>query len=350
MYIFYRLLLLPLTLFIILLINFVVIQTAPGGPIDKIIAQLNNSQHAVSESFSSSAITVKQFHSQQHQNIDPEILTKINKNFGFDLPLMSRFWLMLNKFITFDFGESFYQDKKITQLILEKMPVSISIGLFTTFFTYLIAISLGIKKAVKNGSKFDKISTFIIVFCYALPSFLLAIFFIILFCGGNFWQIFPLRGLVSDNFTQLAWWQKIIDYLWHLFLPILSMIIGSFASLVFFCKNAFLEEIKKTYVLLALAKGLTYKQVIYRHIFKNALLILIANLPVLLLGILFSSSMLIEIIFSLDGLGLLGYEATISRDYPVMFALIFIFTLIGLIANLLSDLCYKIIDPRIRFD
>jgi microcin C transport system permease protein len=235
---------------------------------------------------------------------------------------------MLKKFSTFNFGESFYQDKKITQLILEKMPVSISIGLFTTFFTYLIAISLGIKKAVNNGSKFDKISTFIIIFCYALPAFLLAIFFIILFCGGNFWQIFPLRGLVSDNFINFTWWQKIIDYLWHLFLPIVSMIISSFASLVFFCKNAFLEEIKKTYVSLALAKGLTHQQTIYKHIFKNALLVLVANLPVLLLGILFSSSMLIEIIFSLDGLGLLGYEATVSRDYPVMFALIFIFTLI----------------------
>jgi microcin C transport system permease protein len=348
MYIFYRLLLLPPTLLVILLINFIIIQIAPGGPVDKIIAQLNNSQHATSEA--TSFVTTKQFNYQHNQNIDPEILAKINKNFGFDLPLMSRFWLMLKKFSTFDFGESFYQDKKITHLILTKMPVSISIGLFTTFFTYLIAISLGIQKAIKNGSKFDKISTALIVFCYALPAFLLAIFFIILFCGDNFWQIFPLRGLVSDNFSQLAWWQKIIDYLWHLFLPILSMIIGSFASLIFFCKNAFLEEIKKTYVLLALAKGLTYRQVIYRHIFKNALLILIANLPILLLGILFSSSMLIEVIFSLDGLGLLGYEATISRDYPVMFALIFIFTLIGLVANLLSDLCYKIIDPRIRFD
>ena len=348
MYIFYRLLLLPLTLFIILLINFVVIQTAPGGPIEKIIAQLNNTQHTNSET--SLAITTKQFNQQNNQNIDPEILQKLNQQFGFDLPLMHRFWLMLKNFSTFKFGESFYQNKKITQLILEKMPVCISIGLFTTFFTYLIAISLGIKKAVNNGSKFDKISTFVIVFCYALPAFLLAIFFIILFCGGNFLQIFPLRGLISDNFANFTWWQKILDYLWHLFLPIVSMIIGSFASLVFFCKNAFLEEIKKTYVSLALAKGLTYSQTIYKHIFKNALLILIANLPVLLLGILFSSSMLIEIIFSLDGLGLLGYEATVSRDYPVMFALIFIFTLLGLVANLLSDLCYKFIDPRIRFD
>ena len=348
MYLLYRLLLLPPTLFIILLINFVVIQTAPGGPIEKIIAQLNNTQHTNSET--SLAITTKQFNQQNNQNIDPEILQKLNRQFGFDLPLMHRFWLMLKNFSTFNFGESFYQNKKITQLILEKMPVSISIGLFTTFFTYLIAISLGIKKAVNNGSKFDKISTFVIVFCYALPAFLLAIFFIILFCGGNFLQIFPLRGLVSDNFANFTWWQKILDYLWHLFLPIVSMVIGSFASLVFFCKNAFLEEIKKTYVSLALAKGLTYSQTIYKHIFKNALLILIANLPVLLLGILFSSSMLIEIIFSLDGLGLLGYEATVSRDYPVMFALIFIFTLLGLVANLLSDLCYKFIDPRIRFD
>ena len=338
----------PPTLFIILLINFVVIQTAPGGPIEKIIAQLNNTQHASSEA--GLTTTTKQFSQQNHQNIDPEIIEKLNKQFGFDLPLTHRFWLMLKNFSTFNFGESFYQDKKISKLIIEKMPVSISIGLFTTFFTYLIAISLGIKKAVNNGSKFDKTSTFIIVFCYALPAFLLAIFFIILFCGGNFLEIFPLRGLFSDNYANFTWWQKIFDYLWHLFLPIVSMIIGSFASLVFFCKNAFLEEIKKTYVSLALAKGLTYQQTIYKHIFKNALLILIANLPVLLLGILFSSSMLIEIIFSLDGLGLLGYEATVSRDYPVMFALIFIFTLLGLVANLLSDLCYKFIDPRIRFN
>jgi microcin C transport system permease protein len=346
-YLSYRLILLPPTIFIILLINFFIIQMAPGGPIDKLIAQLNNHQQAKSEI----AIinNVKQLQDQTHGNLDSEILEKIQKQYGFDLPIWHRFWLMLKNFCTLDFGESFYQDKKISQLISEKLPVSISIGLWTTFFTYLIAIPLGIKKAMVAGSAFDKKSTLIIVICHALPAFLIAIFFIIFFCGGSFFNFFPLRGLASDNFANLNWWQRIIDYIWHLVLPISSMVIGGFASLVFFCKNSFLEEIQKNYVLCALAKGLSFKQVLYRHVFRNAMLIIIANLPALLLGIFFGSSMLIEIIFSLDGLGLLGYEATVARDYPLMFALIFIFTSIGLIANILSDICYKIADPRIDF-
>jgi microcin C transport system permease protein len=348
-YIIKRLILIIPTLFAILAINFFIIQTAPGGPMEQILSRINNDIELNGD------IEQNQYHDNlnNHQSsygIDPEIIRQIEQSYGFDQPLGQRFWLMIKKFIKFDFGSTIYQDKKVTQLILEKLPVSISLGIWTTLLIYLISIPLGIKKAICDGAKFDIASSTIIIICNAIPSFIFAILLITLFASGNFFNIFPIRGIVSANFDQLNWWQKILDYLWHIFLPILAMVIGGFAALTFFVKNSFIEEINKQYVICARAKGLKEKQVIYRHIFRNAMLIIIANLPSTIFAVLFTSSMLIEIIFSLDGLGLLGYEAVISRDYPVIFASLYIFTLIGLIMNIISDIAYKIIDPRINFE
>jgi len=347
-----------------MLINFLIIQTAPGGPIDRFIAQINNHQTNGEAAFGSNNFGVKtlsnglnsgsnnnqsQIYSAQN-GIDPELLQKIQQLYGFDLPLAERFWRMIKNFSRFEFGESFYQDQKIIDLIAQKLPVSISLGLWSVLLIYSISIFLGIKKAVHDGSKFDILSSAIIVVLHAIPAFLLAIALIFFFCGGHFLNIFPLRGLTSPDFLELNWIQKIFDYLWHITLPVLSMVLGGFASLTFFCKNSFLEEISKNYVICALAKGLNQKQVIYRHVLRNALLIVIAGLPAVLVGVFFASSMLIEVIFSLDGLGLMGYEAAISRDYPLMFANLFILTLLGLVANLLCDITYRLIDPRIDFD
>ena len=345
------------TVFVIMLINFMIIQTAPGGPVERFLALMNHTK--VSGEAANGALDISQIKNFQSDSnlkyqgssgVDPEIIKKIEKLYGFDLPLSQRFFLMVKKFLRFDFGDSFYQDKKVTDLIWDKLPVSISIGLWSVLLTYLISIPLGIKKAIKDGSKFDVWTSGLVIFLHAIPSFLLAIFLVVIFCGGNFLHIFPLRGLVSQNFAELSWWQKIADYLWHLILPITAMIVGSFASLTFFCKNSFIEEINKQYVLAAYAKGLSQRKVLYHHVFRNAMLIVIAGLPAALISIFFTSSMLIEVIFSLDGLGLLGYEAALSRDYPVMFATLYIFTLLGLAMNIISDLTYKIIDPRINFD
>jgi microcin C transport system permease protein len=335
-----------------------IIQTAPGGPVARFIASMNHATKVGGEA-GSGALDVAQSGNLQIDSslkyqgsagIDPEIIAKIEKLYGFDLSLSQRFFLMVKKFLRFDFGDSFYQDKKVTDLILDKLPVSISIGIWSTLLIYLISIPLGIRKAINDGSKFDVWTSGLIIFLHAIPSFLLAIFFIVIFCGGNFLHIFPLRGLVSENFATLNWFQKITDYLWHIILPILAIIVGGFASLTFFVKNSFIEEINKQYVLAAYAKGLSQRRILYNHVFRNAMLIVIAGLPSALIGIFFTSSMLIEVIFSLDGLGLLGYEATISRDYPIMFATLYIFTLLGLVMNIISDLTYKIIDPRINFE
>ena len=340
------------------MINFLIIQTAPGGPVERFIAQMNHATKTSGEisetsltqqNFNPNSSTTSSLKYQGSQGIDPEIIKKIEKLYGFDLPLWQRFYLMMKKFITFDFGESFYQDRKVLDLIFDKLPISISLGLWTTLLIYLISIPLGIKKAINDGSKFDISSSSLVIFLHAIPSFLFAILLIIIFAGGNFLNIFPLRGLVSENFHQLNFAEKILDYFWHLTLPIIAMTIGGFASLTFFCKNSFIEEINKQYVLSAYAKGLNQRQVIYRHIFPNAMMIVIAGIPAALIGIIFTSSMLIEVIFSLDGLGLLGYEAALSRDYPIMFATLYIFTLLGLLTNIISDFTYKIVDPRINF-
>lgn len=333
-----------------------IIQTAPGGPVEQFLAKLNNANHASSEAASvdlvnqNAAITLASDAKYRGaQGIDPEIVKKIEQLYGFDKPLWQRFWLMMKKFLVFDFGDSFYQDKKVVDLVLEKLPVSISLGLWTTLLVYLISIPLGIKKAINDGAKFDFWSSVVVSVGHAIPSFLFAILLIVLFAGGNFYNIFPLRGLVSEDFAQFNWWHKILDYFWHLTLPIISMVVGGFAALTFFCKNSFLEEINKQYVLTAYAKGLTQKQVLYNHVFRNAMMIVIAGIPAAFIGILFTGSMLIEIIFSLNGIGLMGYEAALSRDYPVMFGTLYCFTLIGLIVNIISDLTYKLVDPRISF-
>jgi len=341
-----------------MLVNFLIIQAAPGGPVEQFISKLNHTTQIKGEiapqnfslNSSQDISTNSNLKYRGSVGVDPEIIAKIEKLYGFDLPIWQRFWLMIKKFILFDFGVSFYQDKKVTELIWQKLPVSISIGLWSTLLIYLISIPLGIKKAVKDGSKFDIWSSSVIIIGHAIPSFLFAIFLIVLFAGGNFWSIFPLRGLVSENFYDLNWWQKIIDYFWHMTLPIAAMLIGGFASLTFFCKNSFLEEINKQYVITAYAKGLNQKSVLYKHVFRNAMMIIIAGFPATMVGILFTGSMLIEIIFSLDGLGLLGYEAAISRDYPVIFGTLYFFTLIGLITSIISDFTYRIIDPRVNFD
>ena len=345
------------TLFCIMLVNFLIIQTAPGGPVTKFIESIKAAGKISGEVAEANNINISgNFHSDQNfknqsiNGIDEEIIKKIEKLYGFDLPIWKRFFLMMKKLITFDFGDSFYQDRNVLDLIFEKLPVSISLGLWTTLLVYLVSIPLGIKKAVKDGSKFDIASSSVIIFLHAIPSFLLAILLVIIFAGGNFLNIFPLRGLVSNNFSELTWWQKIADYFWHMTLPVIAMVLGGFTSLTFFCKNSFIEEINKQYSVSASCKGLSQKQVLYRHIFRNAMMIVIAGLPSAFVGILFTSSMLIEIIFSLDGLGLLGYEAAISRDYPLMFGSLYIFALIGLVTSIIGDVIYKIVDPRINFD
>lgn len=333
-----------------MLVNFMIIQTAPGGPVERFVAQMNHQTKVAGEVGTLSLASDSTLNYQAAQGVDLELIEKIKKLYGFDLPLSERFFLMMKKYFTFDFGVSFYQDKKISELILDKLPVSISLGLWSLLLIYLISIPLGITKAIRDGSKFDVWTSTVVIFLHAIPSFLFAILLITLFCGGNFLNIFPLRGLVSANFEELNFLQKIADYFWHLILPVTAMVIGGFASLTFFVKNSFIEEISKNYVLAAYAKGLNQRQVLYRHVFRNAMLIVIAGLPAALIGIFFTSSMLIEIIFSLDGLGLLGFESATSRDYPLMFATLYIFTLLGLVTNIISDLSYRLIDPRIDFE
>ena len=360
-YIIKRLFLIIPTLLGILTVNFLIIQAAPGGPVEKAIAQIRGNETSVTERFTSSGGEQKQnansvkLGSQENkyrgsQGIDPDLIKELEKQYGFDKPPFQRFVEMLKNYILFDFGESFYKDKTVISLIIEKLPVSISLGLWTTLFVYLISIPLGIKKAVRDGSKFDIYSSSIIIVGYAIPGFLFAIFLIVVFAGGSYLDIFPLRGLVSDNWDQLSISMKIVDYFWHLALPVLAMVIGGFASLTMLTKNSFLDEINKQYVVTARAKGVSEKKILYGHVFRNAMLIVISGFPAAFINILFTSSLLIEVIFSLDGLGLLGFEAALGRDYPVVFGSLYIFTLIGLLLRLISDLTYVLIDPRIDFE
>ena len=361
-YILKRLILIIPTLLGILTVNFLIIQAAPGGPVEKAIAQIKGTETSVTERFTSSGgeqlsnnQSTQSFNSTESkyrvsQGIDPDLIMELEKQYGFDKPPLQRFFEMLKNYIVFDFGESFYKDKSVISLILEKLPVSISLGLWTTLFVYLISIPLGIKKAVKDGSKFDIYSSSLIIIGYAIPGFLFAIFLIVIFAGGSYLDVFPLRGLVSDNWKELSVTNKIIDYFWHLALPVLAMVIGGFASLTMLTKNSFLDEINKQYVLTARAKGVSEQKVLYGHVFRNAMLIVISGFPAAFINILFTSSLLIEVIFSLDGLGLLGFEAALGRDYPVVFGSLYIFTLIGLLLRLISDLTYVLIDPRIDFE
>ncbi|MBY0292880.1 MAG: microcin C ABC transporter permease YejB [Alphaproteobacteria bacterium] len=361
-YLIRRLLLIIPTLFGIMVINFIIIQAAPGGPVEQMIAKIRgNNVDATARLSGSGAETtqaLEQF-GESHlyeskyrgaQGLDPEFIKKLEKMFGFDKPPLERFLLMIKNYLTFNFGESYFKDRSVIGLIIERMPVSISIGVWTVLLIYLISIPLGIRKAVLDGSPFDIWSSAIVIIGYAIPSFLFAILLIVLFAGGSFWSIFPLRGLVSDNWHQLDLGWKILDYLWHMVLPITALVISGFASLTLLTKNSFLEEINKQYVTTARAKGLTERRVLLGHVFRNAMLIVIAGMPSVLILIFFTGSLLIEVIFSLEGLGLLGYESVINRDYPVVFGTLYIFTLLGLLLHIMGDMTYTFVDPRIDFE
>jgi microcin C transport system permease protein len=364
-YILKRLLMILPTLLGILLLNFAVVQFAPGGPVEQLIIQLTTvdahqgavgriggvtSDMGAQQSAVGAAVQSSSSMLQGTRGLDPQLIEDINRQYGFDKPAHERFLKMLGDYARFEFGTSFFRDEPVIDLVLDKLPVSISLGLWTTLFVYLISIPLGIRKAVRDGSAFDIYSSAAVIIGQAIPSFLFAILLIILFAGGEYWQWFPLRGLVSEGWDALPWPEKILDYLWHITLPVLAMVISGFASLTLLTKNSFIDEIGKQYVMTARAKGLSETATLYRHVFRNAMLIIIAGMPAALIGILFTSSLLIEVIFSLDGLGLLGFEAIMTRDYPVVFGTLFIFTLIGLITKLIGDLTYVLIDPRIDFE
>jgi len=348
-----RILLMIPTLLAIIVVNFFIIQAAPGGPVDQMIAQLKGRGDVTSRvtsaggEFQAGASATEQ--TRGSRGIDPELLARLNKLYGFDKPPLERFWIMISNYLRFDFGKSFYSDRSVIALIGDKLPVSISLGLWTTLITYLISIPLGIRKAVKDGSAFDVWTSAIVIVGYAIPGFLFAILLIVLFAGGSYFHWFPLRGLISDNWSDLPWPGKILDYFWHIALPIAALVISGFASLTMLTKNSFLEEINKQYVVTARAKGLSERRVLYGHVFRNAMLLVIAGFPAALIGVLFTGALLVEVIFSLDGLGLLGFQAAIGRDYPIMFATLYIYTLVGLVLKLLSDLTYMLVDPRIDF-
>lgn len=367
-YLLRRLLLIIPTLLGIMILNFAIIQFAPGGPIERIIAQVQGTDVSATSRFSGgsgdAARTDLHTMNQQMQGggtsdvssryrgaqgLDPKFIEELERQFGFDKPPLERFMLMMGNYLRFDFGESYFRSEKVTTLIAEKLPVSISLGLWTTLLIYLISIPLGIRKAVRDGSRFDVWTSAAVIIGYAIPGFLFAILLIVVFAGGRYLDWFPLRGLVSDTFDELSFFGQVKDYLWHITLPVVAMVIGGFASLTMLTKNSFLDQINQQYVITARAKGLSPNRVLYGHVFRNAMLIVIAGIPHAFITILFTSSLLIEVIFSLDGLGLLGFESAINRDYPVIFGTLFIFTLIGLVMNIIGDLTYAMVDPRIDF-
>ncbi len=366
-YIIRRLLLMIPTLLGIMVLNFLIVQAAPGGPIEQIVAKLQGNaveatarvsgssggetsgpgQGLRENNVASNAVTSRY---KGAQGVDPELILELEKQFGFDRPLHERFIKMIGSYVHFDFGKSYFRDENVMDLVISKMPVSISLGLWTTLIIYLVSIPLGIRKAVRDGTPFDVWTSAAIIAGYAIPSFLFAVLLIVMFAGGRYLDWFPLRGIISDNWQDLSWPARIGDYFWHMTLPITAMVIGGFASLTMLTKNSFLDEINKQYVLTARAKGLTENRVLYGHVFRNAMLIVIAGFPTAFIHILFTGSLLIEVIFSLDGMGLLGSEAAINRDYPVMFGTLYFFTLLGLIMNLIGDLMYVAVDPRIDFE
>ena len=354
-YILRRLLLIIPTLLGIMIINFTLVQFVPGGPVEQIIAQMEGGGD-VFEAFAGGGADVETLTTSASDNyvgargLPPEFIAELEKEFGFDKPPLERFFSMLWNYMRFDFGTSYFRSISVIDLILEKMPVSITLGLWSTLIAYLVSIPLGIRKAVKDGSKFDTWTSVGIIFAYAIPGFLFAVLLLVLFAGGSYWQIFPLRGLTSDNWDQLSLPGKIVDYFWHIALPVLASTISAFATLTLLTKNSFLDEIKKHYVMTARAKGLSERRVLYDHVFRNAMLIVIAGFPAVFIGVFFGGSVIIETIFSLDGLGRLGFEAAVARDYPIVFGTLFIFGLIGLVVGILSDLMYVLVDPRIDFE
>jgi len=364
-YIARRLLLMIPTILGIMLLSFTIIQFAPGGPVEQVIAQLTGQGGSATDRISGGGGDFTGGDNAQTstdggagstskyrgaQGLDPEFIAKLERQFGFDKPAHERFIKLIWDYARFDFGESYFRSISVLDLILEKMPVSISLGLWITLISYGISIPLGIRKAVSDGSSFDVWTSGVIIIAYAIPGFLFAILLIVLFAGGSFFDWFPLRGLTSENFHTLSWYEKIIDYFWHLTLPLIALCLSAFATTTLLTKNSFLDEIKKQYVVTAKAKGLNDRQVLYGHVFRNAMLIIVAGFPGAFISAFFTGSLLIEAIFSLDGLGLLGFQSTLSRDYPVVFATLYIYALMGLLVNLISDLTYTLIDPRIDFD
>ena len=354
-YILRRLLLIIPTLVGIMVINFALVQFVPGGPIEQVIAQMQG-QGDVFEGFAGSgedAGTTAPAGDEQYigaRGLPPEFIAQLEKEFGFDKPPLERFLNMMWNYMRLDFGESYFRSISVIDLVIEKLPVSITLGLWSTLIAYMVSIPLGIRKAMKDGTSFDTWTSGLIIVAYAIPGFLFAILLLVLLAGGSYWQIFPLRGLTSDNWEELSWLAKIGDYFWHTALPVIASTISAFATLTLLTKNSFLDEIKKHYVMTARAKGLTENRVLYGHVFRNAMLIVIAGFPAVFIGVFFGGSLIIETIFSLDGLGRLGFEAAVARDYPVIFGTLFIFGLIGLVVGILSDLMYVVVDPRIDFE
>lgn len=354
-YIVRRLLLIIPTLLGILLLNFIIIQAAPGGPVEQMIAQLEGMDSNTSARMGGSGMSEVSSSGGEGQyrgaeGLDPELVARIEKLYGFDKPPSERFIDMVVNYAQFEFGDSFFRDKTVIELMIEKLPVSLSLGLWSTLIIYLISIPLGIKKAIRNGEPFDVWTSSAIIIGYAIPGFLFAILLIVFFAGGSYLDWFPLRGLTSSNFDQMSWFDQILDYAWHLVLPVTANVIAGFATLTLLTKNSFLDEIGKQYVVTAKAKGLTDSQVLYGHVFRNAMLIVIAGFPAALMAVFFTNSLLIEVVFSLDGLGYLGFESVLKRDYPIIFGTLFLMTLLGLILQLVSDITYTLIDPRIDFE
>jgi microcin C transport system permease protein len=361
-YVVRRLLLMIPTLLGIMVLNFVIINAAPGGPVEQVLARLQGTAVDATARFSGSSqgeaggsqrgpgsISSEPSKYRGARGLDPKFIKELERQFGFDKPAPERFLLMMGRYLRFDFGESFFRSRSVISLVIDKMPVSISLGLWTTLLVYIICIPLGIAKAVRDGSRFDVWTSAVVIVGNAIPSFLFAILLIVVFAGGRYFAWFPLRGLVSDNFADLSLWGKIVDYAWHMTLPIASLVISGFAGLTMLTKNSFLDQINQQYVTTARAKGLSERRVLYGHVFRNAMLIVIAGFPGAFLSILFTGSLLTEVIFSLDGLGLLGFEAAINRDYPVMFGTLYILTLMGLATKIVQDLTYVLVDPRIDF-
>jgi microcin C transport system permease protein len=360
-YLLRRLLLVVPTLFGIMVLNFFIVQTAPGGPVEQMIAQIQGTAVGATERFSGSPSGGELIQRPQNESggpgayrgargLPPEVIQRIERMYGFDKPIYERFWIMMKSYVVFDFGDSFFRNRKVVDLVIDKMPVSISLGLWTTLLVYLISIPLGIRKAIRDGSRFDVTSSSILIVLNAIPAFLFSILLVVLLAGGTYVKWFPLRGLVSDDWASFSLAHKIADYLWHMVLPIGAMVIGGFAGLAFLTKNSFIEEIGKQYVLTARAKGLVEARVLYGHVFRNAMLIVIAGFPAAFISVLFAGSLLTEVIFSLDGLGLLGFEAAIGRDYPVMFGTLYFFGLVGLIMGIVGDFICTVVDPRIDFE